>query len=179
MKHFSKFFLNRSFFLMAAIGSGLMLSACGGNESPATTSATSTTATPAAISSFPEESLDSTEGSASEPAVTTSRADHTPPQIETTATANPPEMPEAYPTRKPASAYSDLDIVTLLPPDAILAIDNPRFLSAEEADQFYDPQELVMGVSFNGDSRAYSAPFLSNHEIVNDTVGGVKIAVTW
>ena len=49
----------------------------------------------------------------------------------------------------------------------------------EEANQFYDPQELVMGVSFNGDSRAYSAPFLSNHEIVNDTVGGVKIAVTW
>ncbi len=83
------------------------------------------------------------------------------------------------PTRKPASAYADLEIVTLLPRDAIPAIDNPQFLSVEDADEFYDPDELVMGVSFNGDSRAYSAPFLSNHEIVNDTVGGVKIAVTW
>jgi hypothetical protein len=156
-----------------------MLSACSGNERPAATAATSTSATPAEISSFPEESFDSTEGSVSEPAATTSSADHAPPQIEATITTNPTDMPEAYPTRKPASAYSDLDIVTLLPPDAIPAIDNPQFLSVEEADQFYDPQELVMGVSFNGDSRAYSAPFLSNHEIVNDTVGGVKIAVTW
>ena len=87
--------------------------------------------------------------------------------------------PEAYPTRKPASAYADLQVVTLLPPDAIPAIDNPQFLTVEEADEFYDADELVMGVSFNGESRAYSAPFLSNHEIVNDTVGGVKIAVTW
>jgi hypothetical protein len=85
----------------------------------------------------------------------------------------------AVPTRKPAAAYAGLDIVTLLPPDAIPAIDNPRFLTAAEADAFYDPDELVIGVSFDGDTRAYSAPFLSQHEIVNDTVGGVKIAVTW
>lgn len=83
------------------------------------------------------------------------------------------------PTPFPASKYADLQIVTLLPPDAIPAIDNPQFLSASEADAYYDPDELVMGVTFNRDTRAYSVPFLSNHEIVNDTVGGVKIAVTW
>ncbi len=55
----------------------------------------------------------------------------------------------------------------------------PQFLTIAEADEFYDPDELVMGVTFNGEARAYSIPFLSNHEIVNDTVGGVKIAVTW
>lgn len=99
----------------------------------------------------------------------------------TTATETPGLTPtaEATPTRKPASTYADLEIITLLPPDAIPAINNPQFLTADEADEFYDPQELVMGVSFNGDARAYSAPFLSGHEIVNDTVGGVKIAVTW
>ncbi|RMG96257.1 MAG: DUF3179 domain-containing protein [Chloroflexi bacterium] len=75
--------------------------------------------------------------------------------------------------------YADLRIVTLLPRDAIPAIDNPRFLTADEADEFYDPDELVIGVTFNGDTRAYSVPLLSNHEIVNDEVGGVKIAVTW
>ncbi len=89
------------------------------------------------------------------------------------------EEVEAVPTRIPAEKYADLEIVTLLPRDAIPAIDNPLFLTADEADDFYDPDELVMGVTFNGDTRAYSVPFLSGHEIVNDTVGGVKIAVTW
>ena len=77
------------------------------------------------------------------------------------------------------SRYDEFEIITLLPPDAIPAIDNPAFLTADEADDFYDPEELVMGVVFNGDARAYSVPHLSRHEIVNDEVGGVKIAVTW
>lgn len=77
------------------------------------------------------------------------------------------------------SRYDEFEIVTLLPQDAIPAIDNPTFHTAEEADDFYEPDELVMGVMFNGDARAYSVPHLSGHEIVNDEVGGVKIAVTW
>jgi hypothetical protein len=83
------------------------------------------------------------------------------------------------PERLPADKYAQYEMVTLLPPDAIPAIDDPQFLSAEEANDFYDPDELVIGVVFNEDARAYSVPFLSSHEIVNDTVGGVKIAVTW
>jgi hypothetical protein len=75
--------------------------------------------------------------------------------------------------------YNELEIVTLLPQDGIPAIDNPEFLSAEEADSEYAPDELVIGVNYEGDARAYSIPFLSGHEIVNDTVGGKKIAVTW
>ena len=77
------------------------------------------------------------------------------------------------------SLEEDYEIVTLLPRDAIPAIDNPRFLSAAEADDEYAPEELVLGVEFNGDARAYSTGFLSSHEIVNDTVGGRKISVTW
>jgi len=75
--------------------------------------------------------------------------------------------------------YAEYELVTLLPRDAIPAIDNPQFLGANEADEFYDPGELILGVAFDGEARAYSLPLLSNHEIVNDTVGGVKIAVTW
>jgi hypothetical protein len=71
------------------------------------------------------------------------------------------------------------EIVELLPPDAIPAIDNPEFYSAEEADSEYDPNEMVLGVSINGDTRAYSTSLLDRHEIVNDEVGGRKIAVTW
>ena len=77
------------------------------------------------------------------------------------------------------SRYDDFEIITLLPPDAIPSIDNPTFHTAAEADDYYEPDELVMGVVFNGDARAYSVPHLSSHEIVNDEVGGVKIAVTW
>ena len=75
--------------------------------------------------------------------------------------------------------FSDFKIVTVLPRDAIAAIDNPKFIPAEEANESYEEDELVLGVVFNGDARAYSIPMLSSHEIVNDTVGGVKIAVTW
>lgn len=73
----------------------------------------------------------------------------------------------------------ELRIVTLLPKDAIPSIDNPRFYSAAEADAEYAPEELVLGVSFDGESRAYSTALLSGHEIVNDTVAGRPIAVTW
>lgn len=73
----------------------------------------------------------------------------------------------------------EFDIVTLLPRDAIPAIDDPEFYSVEQADREYAPEEQVLGVVFNGEARAYSTGLLSSHEIVNDTVGGRKIAVTW
>ena len=94
------------------------------------------------------------------------------------ATPNSP-APASEPTSPAAPAPRDLDIVTLLEFDAIKAIDNPEFLSPEELGDTYRPNEKVIGVSIDGDNRAYSVPMLSRHEIVNDTVGGVKIAVTW
>ncbi len=87
-----------------------------------------------------------------------------------------PAAPGAGPSETPASEYR---IVTLLPRDAIPAIDDPEFYAVAEADEEYSPTELVLGVSINGDSRAYPVGLLSSHEIVNDTVGGQKIAVTW
>jgi hypothetical protein len=79
----------------------------------------------------------------------------------------------------PTPTQRTYEIVELLPPDAILAIDDPEFYSADEADSEYDPNEMVLGISINGDTRAYSTSFLDRHEIVNDEVGGRKIAVTW
>ena len=70
-------------------------------------------------------------------------------------------------------------IVTLLAPDAIPSIDNPQFHSVSEADQEYDLDELVLGVEFDGDARAYPIGLLARHEIVNDTVGGLPLAVTY
>lgn len=75
--------------------------------------------------------------------------------------------------------YDEYNIITLLPQDAIPAIDNPEFLTPEEADTEYAPTELILGVAINGDARAYSTSYLSSREIVNDTVGGRPISVTW
>ena len=82
-------------------------------------------------------------------------------------------------SRQSISKPRKFEIITLLPFDAIPAIFDPTFVSVEEADKSYEPDEKVLGISLNGDHRAYSVPMLSRHEIVNDTVGGVKIAVTW
>ena len=67
----------------------------------------------------------------------------------------------------------------MLPYGAIPAIFDPQFVTGEEAWEQYGNKELVLGLSINGDHRAYSIPYLSSREIVNDVVGGVPVAVTW
>ena len=78
-----------------------------------------------------------------------------------------------------ATETRQLKIVTVLGRDGISAILNPEFISASEAFPQMAPDERVLGLSINGDNRAYSLNMLSRHEIVNDTVGGVPVAVTW
>jgi hypothetical protein len=80
---------------------------------------------------------------------------------------------------EPDDADSPFQLVTLLGFDAIPAILEPEFVSAPEADAWMAPDEQVLALSINGESRAYSVPLLSRHEIVNDVVGGVPVAVTW
>jgi Protein of unknown function (DUF3179) len=72
------------------------------------------------------------------------------------------------------------EIVTLVPKDAIPAIRNPKplLVPASEVKGVRDADQ-VLGVHMGGESRAYPIPFLSWHEIVNDTVGGVPLAATW
>jgi hypothetical protein len=76
------------------------------------------------------------------------------------------------------------DVVRLLPPDAIRAV-NPEELpeimvtAAEANEAGLSPDTRVMGVSINGESHAYPIPFLSRHEIINTELGGRLIAATW
>ena len=78
----------------------------------------------------------------------------------------------------PAGAR-ELEIVTLLPKGAIPAIFDPEFLEGAAAQEQMNGSDRIIGLSVNGDHRAYSIAHLSSHEIVNDTVGGVPVAVTW
>ena len=68
-------------------------------------------------------------------------------------------------------------IHTLLPFDAIPAITHPLFVPTAKAK--LDADAPVIGVNFNNESHAYSLYLLNGHEIVNDVVGGKKIATTW
>jgi hypothetical protein len=90
-------------------------------------------------------------------------------------------VPAGSSSRGVASDGGDrsLDLVTFLGFDAIPAILDPEFVTVVEANEQMDDGEQVLGVSINGESRAYSIPMLSRHEIVNDVVGAVPIAVTW
>lgn len=77
------------------------------------------------------------------------------------------------------SSLTSVEMVTILPKDAIPAIKNPTFVSAERGALDMDPYEQVIGLSIEGDNRAYPINMLSGHEIVDDVVGGVPVAVTY
>jgi hypothetical protein len=63
--------------------------------------------------------------------------------------------------------------------DGIPAIDNPKLWHAEEADGFLDGGDVVFGLVENGVARAYPQRILVWHEIVNDIVGGLGLALTY
>jgi hypothetical protein len=65
------------------------------------------------------------------------------------------------------------------PPDGIPSIDNPKFISVQEADRNLEDSELVLGLNINGDVRVYPLQIMVWHEIVNDKVGNTPVAVTY
>ena len=72
------------------------------------------------------------------------------------------------------------EIMTGGPPkDGIPAIDDPQFESVADADQWLDDLEAVQVVDLNGDARAYPVQVMVWHELVNDTVGGEPVVVTY
>lgn len=65
------------------------------------------------------------------------------------------------------------------PRDGIPSIDNPRFVNPEAAATWLADNEPVMVLEIDGDGRAYPLQIITWHEIVNDTVGGVPVVVTF
>jgi hypothetical protein len=64
------------------------------------------------------------------------------------------------------------------PKDGIPAILEPKFVRPAEVD-FLRDSDAVIGVEIAGKARAYPIRILNYHEVVNDTVGGQSIAVTF
>ena len=63
--------------------------------------------------------------------------------------------------------------------DEIPPLDSPNFVATTEADSWIQDLEPVIVLEFNGDVRAYPLQLLIWHEIVNDVVAGVPVAVTY
>jgi hypothetical protein len=98
----------------------------------------------------------------------------------------PTPRPEPSPTPPPEKKVFDrshhvataADLVKLADPDTKKALLNPVFFDVSEAKAQYTDSELVIGLSVNGQHRAYSTSFMATW-IVNDTVGGDPLLVTY
>ena len=101
-----------------------------------------------------------------------------------TTTINDPVPPA--PTVMERAAASDSDSPVVQPRGrrvpgqgrGFVPLDDPTFLAANATDYFGD-EELVLGVEFAGEARAYPVRMLRYHHIVNDTVSGEPLLVTY
>ncbi len=65
------------------------------------------------------------------------------------------------------------------PREVIPALDNPKFESVAQASGWLDDREPVAVLELGGPSRAYPLRILTWHEIVNDEIAGIPVAVTY
>ena len=62
--------------------------------------------------------------------------------------------------------------------DGIPALVNPTLIAPIQA-TYLTPEELVFGVEINGDARAYPLRIMDWHEMFNDVIGGVPVALAY
>ena len=111
---------------------------------------------------------------------------------QSTPTPEPVRTPWSTPTLVPTPTQFPLtetgkvtrdELIARMQPavvrDAIPAILQPQFVAPEAVPPEFKDVELVLGLSMNGESKAYPLDVLSHHEAVNDVVGGVPVVVTW
>ena len=70
------------------------------------------------------------------------------------------------------------EIRGVVPPDAIPALEDPAFEPATDA-AWLEAVEPVLALEINGDARAYPLRIMTWHELVNGTVGGVPVTVSY
>ncbi len=62
--------------------------------------------------------------------------------------------------------------------DGIPALDNPKMIAAAEA-SYLDDQDEVFGVSLNGLTHAYPLRIMNWHEMLNITIGGTPVSLSY
>jgi hypothetical protein len=68
-----------------------------------------------------------------------------------------------------------------VPRDAFPVFDDPKMVTAAEAEAkgFIQERDMVIGVARGREARAYPIAVMGIHELGNDTIDGVPIAVSW
>lgn len=79
---------------------------------------------------------------------------------------------------------SDVDLTEIewggVVPDGIPPLENPPNAGADDPGADYlEDDERVIGVSINGEHRAYPLRIVNAHELVNDVLGGEPLSLTW
>jgi hypothetical protein len=92
------------------------------------------------------------------------------------ASEPPADRPTTATSRPPL--VSDNALVTVISPDQIPAIDEPRFVAPTRATWLAD-REPVVSLEIGGDARAYPVQIMTWHEIANNQVGGVPVTVSY
>ena len=64
------------------------------------------------------------------------------------------------------------------PKDGIPAILDPKFVLPDKA-AYLEGGDKVIGVKIGNEAKAYPIKILNWHEVVNDTIGGEPVAVTF
>lgn len=65
-----------------------------------------------------------------------------------------------------------------VPVDGIPSLDNPTLIPAQQATYLVD-SDLVFGIEINNDIRAYPLRIMGWHEMFNETIGGVPVALAY
>jgi hypothetical protein len=166
----------------------LLLPAC---AAPAAEPATDGAAAADAAGSVAAEETEPADTPAEEPAPSddgaeTSAESEVAPDA-TTTPATPSDLPRRLATvaRSWNTDWSQttIDLNELLsggpPRDGIPPIDDPQYVSPEEAADWLAGREPVIALEIDGDARAYPLQIMTWHEIVNTEVGGTPVAVTF
>jgi len=81
------------------------------------------------------------------------------------------------PTSIPTPSERPMGYEQSIPFDGIYPIYDPSFVTADEAP--FEDDELVLGVSWDGEAKAYPITVLRFREMVNDELAGIPTLVTY
>ena len=97
----------------------------------------------------------------------------------TSEISQPVAEPTVSPKPDPANPADIPDYFPSIPFDGILPIYNPQFGTVNEVATLMFDDELVMGVAWGGEAKAYPVTVLRFREIVNDELAGIPTLVSW
>jgi hypothetical protein len=71
--------------------------------------------------------------------------------------------------------------VQVLPKDSFPVLNNPKFVDINRAEKkkYVSDNDAVIGIVIDDVAKAYQIKVMGIHELANDTIAGIPVAVTW